>query len=256
MKYKGLLLDVDRTLIRDDQTISSQVISAIRSVKSKVRVGLCSGRPYFAYKHYLEQLELDGLHISHGGAQIVEFPSGKVQFEEVMPERISRQIYKEMSRVGCVVILQDSRYQYQDLRKILDPKFPVEYRPIRALKDWRVPKIVIYGLDQEKWKLLNEFTQVHVSQFVYRDFPLEWADITPKHINKQAAVLKWAKFTGMEPAEIVAVGDGPNDYPMLMAAGLKIAMGNAVQELKDIADFVCPSVDEDGVATVIEKFFS
>ena len=50
------------------------------------------------------------------------------------------------------------------------------------------------------------------------------------------------------------MGDGYNDFPLLMACGLKIAMGNAVPELKAIADFIAPSVEEDGVATVIEKF--
>ena len=50
------------------------------------------------------------------------------------------------------------------------------------------------------------------------------------------------------------MGDGYNDFPLLMASGLKIAMGNAVPELKEIADFVAPTVEEDGVAVIIEKF--
>lgn len=52
----------------------------------------------------------------------------------------------------------------------------------------------------------------------------------------------------------MAVGDGYNDYPLLMAAGFKVAMGNAVPEVKAIADYIAPSVDEDGAADVIEKF--
>ena len=52
------------------------------------------------------------------------------------------------------------------------------------------------------------------------------------------------------------VGDGYNDFPLLLAGGLKVAMGNAVSDLKKIADYIAPTVDEDGVATVIEKFLS
>ncbi|HXS15232.1 MAG TPA: HAD hydrolase family protein, partial [Candidatus Saccharimonadales bacterium] len=54
--------------------------------------------------------------------------------------------------------------------------------------------------------------------------------------------------------EIIGIGDGHNDFPLLMACGLKVAMGNAVDDLKAIADYIAPSVDEDGVADVIEKF--
>ena len=54
--------------------------------------------------------------------------------------------------------------------------------------------------------------------------------------------------------EIIGIGDGYNDFPLLMACGLKVAMGNAVEELKAIADYIAPSVEEDGVVDVINKF--
>lgn len=54
---------------------------------------------------------------------------------------------------------------------------------------------------------------------------------------------------------MIGVGDGYNDFPLLMSCGLKIAMGNAIEELKDIADYIAPSVDEDGLAKVIDKYY-
>jgi len=53
---------------------------------------------------------------------------------------------------------------------------------------------------------------------------------------------------------MVGVGDSYNDFPLLMACGLKAAMGNSVKEILDIADYVAPSVNDDGLADVIEKF--
>ena len=53
---------------------------------------------------------------------------------------------------------------------------------------------------------------------------------------------------------MIAIGDGPNDFPMLMAAGFKVAMGNASDDLKAIADYIAPTVEKDGVVDVIEKF--
>ena len=53
---------------------------------------------------------------------------------------------------------------------------------------------------------------------------------------------------------MIGIGDGYNDFPLLMACGLKIAMGNAVEDLKAIADFIVPSVEQDGVAHAINRF--
>jgi hydroxymethylpyrimidine pyrophosphatase-like HAD family hydrolase len=72
--------------------------------------------------------------------------------------------------------------------------------------------------------------------------------------TKQHGIIEVARLLNISTKDIIGVGDGYNDFPLLLACGLKIAMGNANEELKKIADFVAPSVEEDGVATVIEKF--
>ncbi|MEK9178778.1 MAG: HAD hydrolase family protein, partial [Patescibacteria group bacterium] len=72
--------------------------------------------------------------------------------------------------------------------------------------------------------------------------------------TKQHAVLKLAEILGIKTNEMIGIGDHYNDFPLLMACGLKVAMEDSVEDLKAIADYVAPSVDEDGVADVIEKF--
>ena len=66
--------------------------------------------------------------------------------------------------------------------------------------------------------------------------------------------LSVSKLLNIKTKHISGVGDSNNDFPLLLACGLKVAMGNANSDLKQIADFVAPSVEEDGVATVIERF--
>lgn len=75
-----------------------------------------------------------------------------------------------------------------------------------------------------------------------------------KKATKKHAVLEVARHLNIKTEEIIGVRDGHNDLSLLMACGLKIAMGNAVREIKSIADYIAPSVEEDGVAHVIEKF--
>jgi HAD superfamily hydrolase (TIGR01484 family) len=76
------------------------------------------------------------------------------------------------------------------------------------------------------------------------------------HINatKLHGIEMVLKKLGLKHDEVIGVGDSYNDFPLLMSCGLKIAMGNAVSDLKEIADYVAPSVQEDGVSDVIEKF--
>ena len=59
---------------------------------------------------------------------------------------------------------------------------------------------------------------------------------------------------GIETHEIISIGDSYNDFPLLMASGLRVAMGNAFSDLKEIAHYIAPSVQQDGVADVIQKF--
>jgi hydroxymethylpyrimidine pyrophosphatase-like HAD family hydrolase len=83
---------------------------------------------------------------------------------------------------------------------------------------------------------------------------LFWFVASSSVATKLHAVIKIADIEKIKPEEIIGVGDSYNDYPLLSACGFKIAMGNAVPELKAIADYIVPTVDDDGVAVVIEKF--
>ena len=81
-----------------------------------------------------------------------------------------------------------------------------------------------------------------------------WAvDFTRVGVDKGAAARALASMLGIEPGQMAAVGDSYNDLPMLRATGLSIAMADAPEELKSVADHVCPSVDKDGLAIAIDK---
>jgi hydroxymethylpyrimidine pyrophosphatase-like HAD family hydrolase len=82
-----------------------------------------------------------------------------------------------------------------------------------------------------------------------------WAvDFTHSGVNKAAATLELSQMIGVDAGSMVAAGDSYNDMPLLQVCGLGIAMGNAPDELKAIADYVAPPVEEDGLAVAIEQF--
>jgi len=79
-------------------------------------------------------------------------------------------------------------------------------------------------------------------------------EVMNKGINKGNAIRILAEIYGINREEIIAIGDNENDISMIEYAGLGIAMGNAVDTLKERADYITGNYDEDGVAQAIEKF--
>ena len=79
-------------------------------------------------------------------------------------------------------------------------------------------------------------------------------DVTDQSVSKMHGISEVFEILGISREDAIGVGDSYNDFPLLMACGLKVAMGNAIDELKSIADYIAPSVDDDGVTDVIEKF--
>ena len=76
----------------------------------------------------------------------------------------------------------------------------------------------------------------------------------PKGLSKGASLLEIAKYYGIDQADIIAFGDELNDETMIEVAGTGVAMGNAVEKIKEIADYITLSNDEDGIADYLEKF--
>ena len=79
-------------------------------------------------------------------------------------------------------------------------------------------------------------------------------DITPPGIDKAVGLSKLAQYLQIDKSEIMACGDGDNDLAMIEYAGLGVAMENAIDDVKNIAQFITKDCDEDGIAYVINKF--
>ena len=81
-----------------------------------------------------------------------------------------------------------------------------------------------------------------------------FTDINVRGVDKATGMLSFAREYGLRADELMAVGDGGNDVPMLRAAGAGVAMGNACGEAVSAADFVTASVDDDGIRKALEHF--
>jgi hypothetical protein len=243
-KYKALLLDLDGTTIPSIRSgkPSKEVKEAIKKASKKITVSLATSRPAFLTIPLIKELSINAPSIITGGAEIYDPLTNKMLKEMVMSKSSIRKIKAIFEKFKIGGIINEGK---EDLNFMT-----YKYRkPLQIYSDSLNEKQA-----NEIESFLSKISDISFSR------ASTWSDggtgfvISDARATKQHGVLEVAKILGIKTHEIIGVGDGYNDFPLLMACGLKIAMGNAVPALKEIADYVAPSVEEDGVVDVINKF--
>ena len=246
MKYKALMLDIDGTLIGAKDSLPSQkVTDAVHKANKKLHVGLATSRPVAAMKRILDQLEIDGPSIIQGGCRIIDSRTAVILWEQTMLPDDLQQAAKILIDLQIPFVINDDGkyYPYGDQYQL--------FKPLHIWIKEALPLIV----GEKILAAVSPIATISATLMPIHGNP-DKVEILMTHAlaTKQHGILEVAKLLKIETDEIIGIGDGYNDFPLLMACGLKIAMGNAGESLKSIADYVAPSVDEDGVADAIEKY--
>lgn len=248
-KFKALIIDVDGTLIPNasDGVPSEKVKKAIALASKYLHIGIATSRPLAELQHIVDILYLSGPSIVDGGAQIIDFPSRNILIQ--YPLKID-----DYSKVCNILVKYPTqRFVVNDngidvpFSKILTPKNPLN---IFTLINSDGKEKIVDELSKISTIVVHEILLWKTEAFEGR----VGLEITDASATKQHAILEVAKALGISTHEIIGIGDGYNDFPLLMACGFKVAMGNAVDDLKAIADYIAPTVEEDGVADVINRF--
>jgi HAD superfamily hydrolase (TIGR01484 family) len=245
MKYKALFLDVDGTLVvhGEENIPSNRVTQAVERARNNIHICLATSRPLYVTQSILDHLKLSGPCVMTGGTQIYDPVKKTMIMDFPLDERDIRSVYAYCKKHKIEVNVFDGK---------ADLPFHGEHEQKRILSFY-IPKIDPQIVD-ETIKDLQEIPNLNIYKIPSWTPGFMSIDIMAKEASKLHGIIEVAKLLNIQTHEMIGVGDGYNDFPLLMACGLKIAMGNAVPELKAIADFIAPSVEEDGVATVIEKF--
>lgn len=243
MKYKALFLDLDgTTVLHSSLTPSVKVTEAILKADQKLAVCLATGRLLHQVQPIIDHLKLSGLCVIANGIQIYDPQKKKIIEDVAINQSFISEIY---------LLLQKFRVEIRQFNGVTDELYKGELTP-QTIYSFYIPRIS-HVLAEKIIKELEGYKNISVHKMIDREGTVG-LEIAHVNATKLHGIVRLGKLLGIETHEMIGVGDGYNDFPLLMACGLKIAMGNAVSELKAIADFVAPSVEEDGVATVIEKF--
>ncbi len=261
--YKLVGCDLDDTLLRDDFTISDANKEAINKVVEKgVKFVVVTGRITGAARKYMEELGLNIPYSTFQGAKIIDpIKDENIYSSELEKEKILDIIrYAEMHNVH-INLYDNERIYVKEKNKWTEyyESFArkVEILEVGSLLDFEfksTPKMILID-EREKLdeisKEIRGFMSSEVNMFYSKTNFLEF---TSKNATKGHALKFLADKWGIDRSEIIAIGDNYNDETMLEYAGLGIAVGNAVEDMKKISGYVAPSNEDDGVAHVLEKF--
>jgi HAD superfamily hydrolase (TIGR01484 family) len=246
-KYKALMMDVDGTLIVNGggNTISARVKTSIKESKNKIHISIASGRPLNQVSDIFDELGLKHPCVISGGSQIVDPVSKEILWERPLLSEDIQAITSQLNELQIKIWVVDNTEEI-----LYTPGIKL-HKPLSFF----IPKIQ----EEEADILIKEMSDIEtlaLTKVVAYDEGYIALHITHSQATKHYATRKAAEFMNVEREDIIGVGDGYNDYPLFKACGLKVAIGNAVEGLKERADYIAPSVYEDGMAHVIEKFIN
>lgn len=262
MKYKMLAIDVDDTLIDDEKRISANTQQALAEALSMgVKVTLATGRMYASAKQIAAQLKLNVPLISYQGALIKNLEDGVVLYERHVPQDAVQFLFDfaERHRLHIQAYVNDELYVKEDNEKIQAyarlSDVPYQVEPdLERLSRLPMPKIIIIDDPDKLDALMPELSERLGNQVHMTKSKPNFLEFMHKEGTKGHAVTFLAEHFGCSLSEVIGIGDSWNDMEMLEVAGLGVAMGNAVPSLKEKADYITRTNNEDGVCHVVETF--
>lgn len=268
MKYQLLVLDIDGTANNSEKQVMEKTKKRIIELQENgIRVVLASGRPPQGVVSVAYELQMDrfGSYIlAYNGSKIIECGTGRCIFEKYLPRHLPVSLWKAAKEdgVGFAAYRNDAIVagtvpdKYMELESKVS-SLPIEYHEnFGKYMDFPVSQCLITGEpeDLETLEPVLTYKYVHEAQ-VFHSEPY-YLEVTPKNVDKAYGLKHLLNILNIPREEMVCCGDSFNDLTMIQFAGVGVAMANAVDRLKALADYVTVSDnDHDGVAEAIEKFF-
>ena len=260
-KIKLVAIDLDGTLLDSNKKVSEQTVRALQCLTG-ARVVIASARPPRSVRHIYGQLGLDTWQINYNGALIWDETAQQPIFHRPLKATLSREMVDVARDMFDEVLIhaeimdkwytdRDDMSHTTETGKLFKPD---GICPVDEFCAHPITKLMMLGdppiLTRIEALLLEQFSD-HVS-ILHTDRDL--LQIMDKRVSKAVALQKVATHYGIKQEEVMAVGDAPNDVGMLQFAGVAVAMDNAHDVVKKIADWIAPSNDDHGVHAALVRY--
>jgi hydroxymethylpyrimidine pyrophosphatase-like HAD family hydrolase len=279
---KAIILDVDGVIVGEKAGFNFPYPHALVNDRLKkihaagMPVSLCSAKSHFSITKIIADAGLNNLHITDGGAVIIDPLSGLITGKHFVPTETAQEViqffatrdtYVEVYTTENWYIHTTANQKYADQHTAILQKDPIKVHDLAAaVKPYDITKILLITHNMEDKEkhidLLQRFTnKVQVSWTNHPSLlPAQFAIITAPGVSKRNGALEIAKSTGISLEETLGVGDNASDWQFMELCGYVAAMGNGTQELKEFVQergakgFIGGGVDENGILGIFDHF--
>jgi len=257
---KLVATDIDGTILIPEGDFTPKVKTCIEGLTAKgIKVVLVTGRMNSAAVRIAKDLNLDTPVVSYQGGLVVE--NGKRLYERYLTEEQTNRIlgWAREENIHINLYNDDILYSENDCYEVQRycNNLHTEYttKNFSDVKKDKINKLLAidYSNPERISRYEKELQNVYPDLYIVKSTPY-FLEFSNPQASKKCAVEFLQNYLGLKKEEILTIGDQNNDIALLQAGGLKIAMGNATEELKSLADYITDSVYEDGFVSAIEKF--
>jgi Cof subfamily protein (haloacid dehalogenase superfamily) len=262
--YKAVFIDMDGTLLNSRSKISERNIACLKKLSAKgIRAIIATGRPIESIRQVVGPFHSQDPAISLSGSMIHESVFGQPWEAIDMPMETVRDILMAcrcLEGVGNVLLDEADGFYALEHNALMEEFIGMYNKHPRLFTYDQIPTAPVLSLlihfkdhRREIFRKLHESFADRAHFTYFREYP--WIELSSVHANKGNAMAAVCRRLGIDIREAVAIGDGANDLEMIARAGLGIAMANADDEVKAVADRLAPDHNHDGFAEAMDEIF-
>ena len=265
---KVLILDIDGTLTNSKKEITQKTLEALLKLQEDGHtIVIASGRPTHGVKWIADILQLDrfgGYVLCFNGARITNVKTNEVVYQQKFPKEYIPPLYEyaKAHHMGLVTYQDDTVIAATDPDEHMEFEARLNRMQLKQVEDFTsyvdfdVNKCLFTAPVDVAPALEKELAGMYDGKLsIYRSEPF-FIEAMPPGVDKAASLEHLFQIIEVEKENTIACGDGFNDMSMIRYAGVGVAMANAREEVKQIADVVTSKTnDEDGLLEVIEQYF-
>ncbi|MGG7324123.1 Cof-type HAD-IIB family hydrolase [Clostridium baratii] len=274
MTYKMVCIDMDGTLLGKRKSISEESKRVIKEVSKKgVKVVVTTGRLYNNAAYYSDLIGASDAVIAGNGAVIKEKSKDEVIYRSKIDTDICKELLLKAKKCGVILHLHTIDRIITNscisniIAKIVLPgrkykSFPIHTETIKNIDsidkvlnkyNGEVTKCIMFSTSAKKTIKFKEEIK-NIKGIVCYPSGDKSIEINKAGVSKGNAVKFLGEYYDIKREEIICIGDNENDISMIEYAGLGIAMGNAIKNLKEKANYITDTNTNDGVRKALEKF--
>lgn len=268
MNKKILILDIDGTLTNSKKEITTKTLEALLKVQEAGHtIMIASGRPTHGVKWVSDALQLErfgGYELCFNGARITNVKTNEVVYQQVFPKEYITPLYEYAISHDMGLVTYEGESVIAGTRIDEHMEFEAKLNHMHLKKVDNFPEYVDFDVNKclftagvdEAPSLEKELASMYDGKLsIYRSEPF-FIESMPLGVDKAASLERLFSIIGIDKKDTIACGDGFNDMSMIQYAGIGVAMANAQDTVKEVADVITKKTnDEDGLLEIIEKYF-